>query len=233
MEPAAVLVAALEVHVGRPAQPGPPRQDGRVRGAGVEPDVEDVLLLLELRPAALRAGESRGQEVLRLARPPGVGAVRLEQVGHAARDLRREQRGRAALAVEGGDGHAPEPLARDAPVGAGRDHVADALLAPGRVPADLGDGVERALAEAADVEADEPLLGGAEDDRVLAAPADRVGVRLLARSEQRPLLAQELDHLRVRVEHLLARRTARPRAGTVPPRPPGSRCRGRSLTPVR
>src|SRR6185295_12973483 len=118
-------------------------------------------------------------------------------------DLGREERGRAALAVEGGDGDAPEPLARDAPVRAGRDHVADALLAPGRVPADLGDGIERTLAEAVDVEADEPLEGGAEDDRVLAAPADGVGVRLLARSEQGPLLAQEVDHLRVRVEDLL------------------------------
>ena len=47
----------------------------------------------------------------------------------------------------------------------------------------VGDRRERLLAQRrlALVEGDEPLLGGAEDDRVLAAPADRVGVRVLAR----------------------------------------------------
>ena len=43
------------------------------------------------------------------------------------------------------------------------------------------------------VEGDEPLLGGAEDDRVLAAPADRVGVDVLAGLDERARLAQELD----------------------------------------
>src|SRR5262249_56551594 len=97
-------------------------------------------------------------------------------------------------------------LARDAPVGPRRDHVADALLAPRGIPAHLLDGFERLLAKAPlAVEGDEPLLGGAEDEGVLAAPADRVGVRLLARLDEHALLAHEVDDRGVRLEYLLAR----------------------------
>ena len=87
-----------------------------------------------------------------------------------------------------------------------RDHVVDPLLAPGRQPARVGHGLQRALAQGrlALVERDEPLRGGAEDDRVLAAPADRVGVRVLARLQQGAALAQELDDGGIRVEHALA-----------------------------
>ncbi len=109
------------------------------------------------------------------------------------------------------------------------DHVADALLAPGREPADALDRLEGLLAEPAlAVEGDEPLLGGAEDDRVLAAPADRVGVRLLAAGEERPLLLQEARRSRGSRRRPACPRSAPPRAGRSRPRPPGSRCRGRS-----
>ena len=40
---------------------------------------------------------------------------------------------------------------------------------------------------------DEPLLGGPEDDRLLAAPAVGIGVADLLRLEQGPCLAQQLD----------------------------------------
>ena len=40
----------------------------------------------------------------------------------------------------------------------------------------LLDGFERALAEIVAVHADEPLFGGAEDGRVVAAPAVRIAV---------------------------------------------------------
>ena len=59
LEPAAVLVAAFEVHVGRPGQLGPDRQHRLVARPGVEPDVEDVHLALERRAAARRAREAR------------------------------------------------------------------------------------------------------------------------------------------------------------------------------
>ena len=205
VEPAAVLVGALEVDVGRPGQVLPLAERRRVGGARVEPHVEDVRLLVERGAAALRAGEARGQEVLRLAGVPRVGRLLLEDGSHVAREVGAEEDLAAALAVERRDRHAPQPLARDAPVGAGRDHVVDALLAPARHPARLRDGLDGLLAESRlpGVEGDEPLEGGAEDDRVLAAPAHGVRVGVLAGREQVPALAHELDDLRVRVEDLL------------------------------
>ena len=53
----------------------------------------------------------------------------------------------ALLAQKDRDGHAPDALARDAPVGPGGDHVGDALLAPCRIPDHLLDLIERPLAE--------------------------------------------------------------------------------------
>src|SRR6185295_11005551 len=120
--------------------------------------------LVELRLAAIRAGEARRQQVLRVALVPGVGALLVEEVGHPTAEVAPHHGLATALAVEGDDGHSPEPLARDAPVGPRRDHVVDALLAPRGHPLDLVDRLERALAQASlAVEGDEPLLGGAED----------------------------------------------------------------------
>src|SRR5262249_35901086 len=67
--------------------------------------------------------------------------------------------------------NAPCALARDAPVRTRGDHVRDALLTPGRHPLDTFDRIERLLAEVVAFHADEPLLGGTEDGRVVTAPA--------------------------------------------------------------
>ncbi len=60
VEPAAVLVGALQVEVDREAQPLLLRHR-RPGDAGVPPDVEDVLLAAELGLAALRAGLALGE----------------------------------------------------------------------------------------------------------------------------------------------------------------------------
>ena len=106
----------------------------------------------------------------------------------------------ALRAVEDGDRHPPGPLARDAPVGAVGDHAVDPLLPPGRDPLHLlPDGRQRPLAQAVLVHGDEPLVGGAEQDRLLAAPAVRVGVLKLLGVEQRPVRPQLGDDHRVRL----------------------------------
>src|SRR5947207_6899340 len=95
LEPAAVLVRSLEVHLGRPADPGPRLEHRRVAAPGVEPDVEDVRLLPEPRAAALRAPRARRQEARRPARVPLVGALSLtEDPGDVLHDplLRSEER---------------------------------------------------------------------------------------------------------------------------------------------
>ena len=203
VEPAAVLVRALEVHVGGPPEIGPRLEHGGVAAPRVEPHVEDVRLLAEARAAALRALRPRGQEVLRLAGMPLVHAVTVaHDLGHVLDQALLEQQRAARRAVEGDDRHAPDALARDHPLGPVGDHVEDALLAPFRDPPDVvADRVERATAQPVLVERDEPLLGGAEQRRVLAAPAVRIRVIERHRRDERADAPQVLDDLRIRIPH--------------------------------
>ncbi len=83
---------------------------------------------------------------------------------------------------EDGDRQSPASLPADAPVGTGFEHTFDAFLAPVGDPADVFDGFEgevaEGFAEAGDflIDADEPLLGCAEDDGSFASPAVGVAV---------------------------------------------------------
>ncbi len=140
---------------------------------------------------------------------PGVGALFFEELDDGLVDGFVVERLAAFFAEEDGDGNAPDALARDAPVGAGGDHVGDALFAPGWVPDDLLDLVEGALAEGGffafarghrGFHADEPLLGGADDDGVVAAPAVRVGVLVGGGAEECAFFFEELDDDGVRFE---------------------------------
>lgn len=85
------------------------------------------------------------------------------------------------LVQEERDRYAPVALARDAPVGTPGDHSVQARLAPARDEFGLGDGFQRSLAQGSTlpgllVHADEPLRGGAIDQRRLVPPAVHVAV---------------------------------------------------------
>ena len=85
-----------------------------------------------------------------------------------------------------------------------RHHGLDPRLAPVRQPMDALDRLERPAAQVVVVHADEPLLGGPEDHRLLASPAVGIAVhqRLLVIQVAR-LLQPGDDHL-VGGEDLLA-----------------------------
>ena len=97
-----------------------------------------------------------------------------------------------------GDRHAPVALAADAPVRALLDHGANAVGGMGRIPLDvLADLLASLLTQTGLVHRDKPLVGSAEEHRVLAAPAVRIAVRDLLLEDQGAALAQELDDVRV------------------------------------
>ena len=195
------------------------RQHALVARARVEPHVEDVLLALELGVPALRAREALGQELLESGARTTRRRRSCSKTSPRLRDQFRREDGLAARrAVDGRDRHAPRPLARDAPVGAVREHVVDALLAPRGDPLHAAHRVERLLAQAAVFHRDEPLRRGQEDHRVVAAPAVRVLVLVRLVLPQRPRSRERLDDLRVRLEHAHARRTA-PTSGVKCPPP--------------
>jgi hypothetical protein len=63
------------------------------------------------------------------------------------------------------------------------------------------DGLERAIAMAVVVDDHEPLLGGAEDHRLPAPPAVRIGVREARSRKETALLTEPLDDVVVHLEH--------------------------------
>ena len=189
VEPAAVLVVALDVDVGRPGQVGLA--------------LEDVLARRRTRTrrrgccfpfrnrCRRRTGSAApgGRSEAGLAQEPGVGALGGEdRRRHGGRPRRSASGLPQAWHLKAGMGHAPGALAGDAPVGPAGDHAGDPLLAPVGDPATRLIGLEGLGPEAGLVHGDEPLLGRPEDDRVLAAPAVRVGMGDLALLEERPVL---------------------------------------------
>ena len=192
LEPAAVLVAALEVHVGWPRQLGVARQHRFVARTGVEPDVENVALALERVPPHDGHVRPAGQELLDRPLVPGVGAVLLE---HAPRPCRPapcvSTRLAARRAVDARESARPRRAGARCTSPAGSTTMLKMRSRPqaGNPLHLVVDGVLRRLAQrraagrrrtaiaGVAVHADEPLRRGEEDHRVVAAPAVRVLVR--------------------------------------------------------
>ena len=176
LEPAPMLIAAFQIHIGLPTAIGTPElgtaHEYRAAGrTGVDPDIEGVLALADgfrTRPVGRPAS---GPQRLDRSGEPHVGALSLDPVGGLADDARIED-GLAGRIVEGWDRHAPGALARDAPVGPGLHGALDAVLAPVGDPVHRINGRQCLLSEGQGswratgvVDADEPLVDGPEDDR--------------------------------------------------------------------
>ncbi len=201
MEPAAVLVRAFQIEVGRELQRIAVRaaDHGPVGGAGVEPDVQRIAVFLVL-------GGLVAQQFSRVQRLPGFDAVLLDALGHLLQQLNRARMQLAGFAVhEERHRHAPLALARQRPVRAMLDHAEQTWFAPGREEAGRLDGCQRGFAQGraavhrGQVHPGEPLRGGAIDDGRLMAPAMHVAVAVLFDVQQRAGLLQRLDHARIRV----------------------------------
>ena len=139
MEPAPVLVRALEIHhrVGPALEPAARlevvadlEREG-VRRARVEPDVEH-------HPDLLVGGrivaEGREEPRRRVGRKPGVRPLRLEGGGDRLVDALVLEDAVGAALDEDRDRRAPGALARDHPVGLRLDHAGDPVLPLRRHP---------------------------------------------------------------------------------------------------
>src|SRR5450759_5249379 len=209
MKPAAVLVAAFQIRhrvlaaVDLALDTGALREMHRVlqhegvRGAGIEPDVENVV---DFFPAFLGALAEKARGGARLV--PGVGALFLEGLDDADLDLGVLQdvdRAVRLLFDEYGNRNAPGALARDHPVGPRLDHAGDPVLALLGNPAGDFDGVQRAgtqsVAALRDVfiHRDEPLRRIAEDDRLFRTPGVRVLMLEATGRDQHSGLFERLD----------------------------------------
>src|SRR5215472_5279781 len=176
--------------------------------SGLEPDIDDVSLLAELRLTTARAPGPRRKNFLHAARVPGIGTLASEQRHHGAVDLFGFKQFPTGFTEKHCDGHAPHALPGDTPVGARRDHVGNALLAPGRHPLHFLDLLQGTLAERAGADhslhRNEPLLGGTEDHRIMASPAMGIGVLELALSQQPTAGLEEFDNGLVGLKDRLA-----------------------------
>ena len=168
LEPAAMLIAAFEVHVGRPRQIVAEGQHGLVARPGIEPDVENVALALE-RSAAARGQVKPGVMNSSMGRSYHASAPCSSNT-EAARSTSSAVRIASPHFVQStaGNRHAPRALARDAPVGPVREHVEDAIGAPRRDPLDVPiDGLEAGLPQrVGEVRPSRPPIDGSPSMRM-------------------------------------------------------------------
>ena len=204
LKPAAVLVSPLDVQVGRPGKVRPATQSREMAAPRVKPDVEDVELLAKLFPAALGAHGVRRKQVFSGAGVPGVRALSFEDGGHVIDHVLLEQDRITGVAVEGHNGNPPVALPGNTPVGTVLDHIGDPFLPPCGNPANSLDRVQDALSVAVGVERNEPLRRRPENDRIVAAPAVRIGVSKVLTMEKRARAPQMLHDFRIGFKHLLA-----------------------------
>ena len=199
LEPASVLVAALEVEVSRPGKLGTLLEYCRMRTAGIEPYVEDVHFLAELTAAALALYISR-DKLGRILGVPGIGAFLAEHVGYRLDGLVVYDDLSAVLTVEDWYRNAPAALTGNAPVASHVYHVLDALLAPLGNPLNFLDGLDGLGLE--HIHVAEPLVCCAVDYRLVAAPAVRIRVDDLLHREQGVVVLKALCYRLVGVSGL-------------------------------
>ncbi len=181
MEPAAMLVRAFEIEIGRPGQAARLQHEG-VGRAAFEPDIDDVASPARSRPGSRSWPRKRsGGEAYQASAPSSRNASTTRATTAGSRS--------------------GSPVARWTKIAIGTPQARWRLmhqsgraatmlpmrLRPGiRHEMGLGDRRQRAGADVLrPVHADEPLRRGAVDQRRLGAPGMRVGMHELAAREQR------------------------------------------------
>ena len=165
----------------------------QMRGAGIEPHVQNVGFLAPARRAA-RTARARGQQLLRRVREPRVRALSREPF--ARRDAAPRNRQTACRTCRNTESPAARPriaAAKRTSPAAPRSSSESARAPHSGVHFTLEISrraraarrrFRRAHVRAPGVELDEPLFGGAENHRIVAPPAVRIAVRKFSLAEQ-------------------------------------------------
>src|SRR3954451_11898794 len=166
-------------------------------GTGIKPDVENIGFLPEPTGPALGADTARTHQLSDTFGIPDIRGALTEFSDNALQHPLVRERLAAVLAIKHRDRHAPDTLARNAPVRPHSNHVGDSLLAPSRMPLDSLNCFERTAAERFPVHADKPLLRGTEDHRIMATPTMRIAMLQPRLTRQCPMLFQQSNNDRV------------------------------------
>ena len=202
-----MLVGPFGIHVRREINPAV-LEYRRPRNAGIQPHIQNVGFLSKLVAAAFAVVSFRHQFLHRVGEPK----VRTFFHGTLFDKLKQlmVHLGLAAFfAIQNGHRRAPKALAGKTPIRAQANHGAHTLLSGGGIKFHVGQIIHQFLAQIVLVNAHKPLFGGAEDNRVVAAPAMRIAVRNFLFFNKRADFVQFLYHQRVGLKHVHALKNTR------------------------
>ncbi len=183
LEPTAVLVSAFQIQIRRPFEIRTGFQHRRVGRAGIKPNVHNVFFFSKMTSAAVGAFRALGQNLIRTVGIPCIRTLFAEQLRNRLDKVAVNDGLTAVLAVENRDGNPPKPLTGYTPVAAFANHGNNSLFTPSRQPSHAADGLNGVVLEA--FHRAKPLLGGAEQNRFLAAPTMGILVNKLFHGKQR------------------------------------------------
>ena len=170
LKPAAVLIRALQVQIGRPTETLPLPQYALVGDAGVKPDIERIRHFFIMNGVVTK---QLGWVQLK----PGIDTLALHPHRHLLHQRLRVGVNLASRVMyKQGNGDAPGALPGNTPVGPLRQHAVDARPAPVGYPLHVLDRAFSGCEQAVACHADEPLRSGAKNNRRLVAPTVRVAV---------------------------------------------------------
>src|SRR5579883_1666338 len=116
MEPAAVLISAFQIHIRRPGQLVLRIENRQMARARIEPDVQDVGFLAETSCAAFCALMAGTDQLGCRFCVPDIGRGKTKLADDALEHTLFREWLSAIFAIEDDDRHAPDALARNAPV---------------------------------------------------------------------------------------------------------------------
>ena len=192
LEPASVLVCALEVEVCGPVVIVVSVKYDKVCGTAVEPAVQSIYFLGEVCSSAVGALEAFGNDLLCLMQIPCVGALGAEQLGNRLYCLVCADRLAALLTIEHGNGQTPTALTGNTPVGALTNHGYDSVFAPGGRPVYFFTCLDGLLLKG--VNRAEPLGSSSEYDGILTSPAVGIRVDYVFISEESSCLLKMIEY---------------------------------------